>query len=73
MHIGNIDVFVESITIASASNKVIRKRFLKPDTTGKIPTGGFTCNNRYSKKTMMWLLHMGQTDGLRDRALLQRA
>jgi len=28
--IGHIDVFVESITIASACNKVLRKRFLNP-------------------------------------------
>ena len=41
MQIGQIDVFVEAITIASASN-VLRNRFLKPDTTGRIPTGGGT-------------------------------
>jgi hypothetical protein len=64
MSIGNIDVFVESITIASACNKVLRKRFLKPDTIGLIPAGGYTCNNNYSKKAMMWLLHMEQTDGV---------
>jgi len=40
MHIGNIDVFLESITIASASNKVLRKRFPHPDTIGPITTGG---------------------------------
>jgi len=32
MQFGHIDVFVESITIVSACNKVLRKRFLKPDT-----------------------------------------
>jgi len=64
MQIGHIDVFVESITIASAYNKVLRKRFLKPDTVGLIPTGGYTCNNRYSKKALMWLLHMEETDGV---------
>jgi len=62
--IGHIDVFVESITIAFACNKVLRKRFLKPDTIGLIPTGGYTCNNRYSKKALMWLLHMEETDGV---------
>ena len=40
VQIGHIDVFVESFTIASACNKVLRKRFLKPDTIGLIPTGG---------------------------------
>jgi hypothetical protein len=64
MQIGNIDVFVETITIASACNKVLRKRFLKPNTIGVIPAEGYTCNNNYSKKAMMWLLHMEQTDGV---------
>jgi len=32
IQIGNIHVFTEAITIASACNKVLRKRFLKPDT-----------------------------------------
>jgi len=63
MQIGHIDVFVDSITIASACNKVLRMRFLKPDTIGLIPKGGYSCNNRYSKKALMWLLHMDQTDG----------
>jgi len=59
---GYIDVFVESITIASACSKVLRKRFLKPDTIGLIPTGGYSCNNRYSKKALKWLLHMEETN-----------
>jgi hypothetical protein len=62
--IGNIEVFLESLTIASACNKVLRRMFLKPDTIGPIPTGGYTCNNKYSKKPIMWLLHMEQTDGV---------
>ena len=40
LHIGNIDVFLESVTIASACNKVIRKRLLKPNTICLIPSGG---------------------------------
>ena len=63
MQIGHIYFFVESITIASACNKVLRKRFLKPDTIGLIPKGGYTCNNRYSKKAQMWLIHMEHADG----------
>jgi len=39
MHVGNIEVFLESVTIASTCNKVLRKRFLQPDTIGLIPTG----------------------------------
>jgi len=42
MQIGHIDVFVESISIASAYNKFLRKRFLKPDTIGLIPMGGYS-------------------------------
>ena len=38
MQTGQIDVFVESITIASACNKVLRNLFLKPDTIFLIPT-----------------------------------
>jgi len=40
MQFGNIDVFIESINIASACNKLLRKRFLRRDTIGLIATGG---------------------------------
>ena len=63
MEIGNIEVFIESITIPSACNKVLRKRFLQPNTIGLIPTGGCNCNN-YSKKTLIGLLHKEQIDGV---------
>jgi len=65
IEIGNIEVLLESFTIASACNKVLRKIFLKPDTIGLIPDGGYSCNNNYSKKALMWLLHMEQADGCR--------
>jgi len=65
MQIGNLDPFLESITIASACNKVLRKRFLQPDTLGLIPTGGYTCNKNCSKKAMMWLLYMEETEGVK--------
>ena len=65
MYIENIEVFLESITIASGGNKVLRKRFLQPDTVRLIPTGGYKCNNNYSKKALMWLLHMEETDGVK--------
>ena len=54
LHIGNIEVFLESLTIASACNKVFSRRFLKPDTIGPFPSGGYTCKNRYRKKAIMW-------------------
>jgi len=64
LQIGHIDVFVEAITVASACNKVLRKRFLQPDTIGLILKGGYNCNKRYSKKTLIWLLHMEEPDGV---------
>ena len=52
MDVGNVDIFLESYTIASACMKVLRKRFLKPDTVGLIPRGGgYSCNQNYSEKT----------------------
>ena len=60
MKSGHIEVFVVSITIAYACNKVSRKRFLKPVTIGLIPTGEYSC---YSKKALMWLLHVEETEG----------
>ena len=62
IEIGKIEVFLEVFTIVCACNKVLRKRFLKPDTIGFIPTGGYSCNNNYSNKALMWLLHMEQID-----------
>jgi hypothetical protein len=62
IEIGNIDVS-RSGEIASACNKVLRNKFLKPETIGLIQSGGYTANNRYSKKALMWLLQKEQTDG----------
>jgi len=50
IEIGNFEVFLEALTIASACNKVLRKKFLKPETVGLIPAGGYSANNRYGKK-----------------------
>jgi len=56
--IGNIEVFLEALTIASACDKVLRKKILKPQTIGLIPPGGYNANRRCSKKALMCLLHM---------------
>ena len=61
--IGNIDVFQDSMTILSACNEVLRKRFLEPDTIGLIPKGGYTANRKQCKKALMWLVHRERTDG----------
>ena len=63
MQIGNIDVFLEAVTIVSACNKVLRKRFLKPDIIGLIPKGRYTANIKHSKKALMWLVHREKTEG----------
>jgi len=55
--------FIESFTIASVCNKVLRKRVLKLNTIGLIPDVGYSSNNNYSKKALMWLLHMEEMDG----------
>ena len=65
LHVGNIDVFHETVTIASACNKVLRKLFLKPDTIGLIPAGGYKGNVNYSKKVLMWLVYREQLDSFR--------
>ena len=63
MDVENVDIFLESCTIASACIKVMRERFLKPETVGLIPKGGgYSCKQNYSKKALMWILHMEQTD-----------
>ena len=63
IQIGNIDVFLESVTIPSTCNKVMRKRFLKPNTIGLYPSGGYTGNVNYSNKPIMSLVYREQTDG----------
>ena len=65
LQVGNINVFHESVTIASACNKILLKLFLKTDTIGLIPTGGYSGNVNSSKKAMMWLVYREQLDGCR--------
>jgi len=65
VQICNIGVLVESITIASASKKFLRKRFLKPETICLKPSGGYSGNVTYSKKALMWLVRMDQVDGVK--------
>jgi len=61
LQIGNIELF-ESLTIAAVWNKVLGRKCLEPDTIGLIPTGGYICNNKYSRKAIMSLHQMEQTD-----------
>jgi len=58
-----LSLFLEAITNASACNKLLCKKFLKPDNIGLIPTGGYSDNVNYSKKSLMWLVYREKTDG----------
>ena len=61
--IGNLEVFLESVSIASACNKVFRRNFLTADTIGIIPPGGYTDGRVQSRKAMMWLVYEQISDG----------
>jgi hypothetical protein len=43
--IGNVEIFQESLTIASGYNNLLCKRFLKTQTIGLIPAGRYSCKN----------------------------
>jgi DNA polymerase type B, organellar and viral len=53
--LSNFDVFPNSITIASACNKVFRTNFLKKDTISIIPRAGYRLRNKQSKIGLKWL------------------
>jgi hypothetical protein len=63
MNLFVLEIFLETVAIASACNKVMRKRFLKPDTIGLITTGSYSGNVNYSKNVLMWLIYREQTVG----------
>jgi len=65
LQIGNVDVFLESMTIASACNKVFKKKFLQPDRIGIIPVGGYTDKRKPNKKCIAWLLNEERKQGKR--------
>ena len=65
LQIGNVEVFLESMTIASACNKLFRKKILQPDTIGLIPVGGYTDKRKQSKKTIAWLRNEERKEGKR--------
>jgi len=57
IQIGNLEDFLEALTVASACNKVLRKQFMKPDNIGLIPTGGNSGNVNYSINFLMCLVY----------------
>ena len=56
LQIANVEVFLKSVTIASACNKLFRKKFFLHDRIGIIPIGGYTDNRKQSGKAIAWLL-----------------
>ncbi|VEN56957.1 unnamed protein product [Callosobruchus maculatus] len=48
--------FMEAVTIASACNIVYRRNFLKPNTIGIIPKGGYRMRNNQSTLAIKWLV-----------------
>lgn len=48
--------FTEACTIASACNKVYRRNFLKPNTIGIIPRGGYRLRDNQSEVAFQWLI-----------------
>lgn len=51
----NVDPFLEAVTIASACNLAFRRCFLKPNTIGLIPTGGYRMADNQSAKALQWM------------------
>ena len=55
-----MDPFREAITISTICNKVFRTIFLKPDTVGIIPRGGYRLGERQSIEALQWLAYIGR-------------
>jgi len=53
-----IDPFRQALTISSICNEVFRSLFLKPDTVGIIPRGGYRLGDRQSIEAFQWLAYM---------------
>jgi hypothetical protein len=60
-----VEVFLESMTIASACYKVFRKKFLQPNRIGLIPVRGYTDNRKQSRKALAWLMQEERKEGNR--------
>ena len=56
-----MDPYRQALTISSICNKVFRTMFLKHDTVGIIPRGGYCMGDRQSVEAIQWLAYIGQT------------
>ena len=50
-----VDIFRECVTIASSCMQTFRKKFLKPESIGLIPPGGYGASDRQSRSAILWL------------------
>ena len=58
------DPFASAITIASACMHVFRKKFLKPETIGIVPHGGYRKNEMQSVIAIKWLKWISEKEDL---------
>jgi len=56
-----MDPFRQAITISSICNKVFRTMFLKPDSVGIFPRGGYHTGDRQSVEALQSLAYIGRT------------
>ena len=56
-----MDPFRQTITVSSICNEVFRTMFLKPDSVGIIPSGGYRMGDRQSIEALQWLAYIGRT------------
>ena len=59
---GNMDPFLEGSTIASAYNRLYRKKFLQKNTIGIVPTQDYRRGDRHSQDAVSWLLYRERED-----------
>jgi hypothetical protein len=55
-----MDPFRQAITTSSICNKVFWTMFLKLDTVGLFPRGGYRMGDRQSVETLQWLAYIGR-------------
>ena len=59
-----VDPFVAGITIASVCMHIIKHQFLKPETIGVVPHGGYRKNDIQSVIAIKWIKWISETENL---------
>ena len=59
-----LDPLSNTITIASACMKIFRQKYLKPNTIGIVPHGGYRANERQSVTAIKWLKWISETENV---------